>query len=146
MTRELSALRPAGLQLLIAGLFLVLMLLVGSTGAAKLLLPSPENTAGELLRALAAHREPAAHRELSQGLKEQVPPEQLESLATAIEQRLGGVSQVSVQTVDERESRATVRATLRVGAGEERDVELPLVKEEGFWRVASIESLRALAR
>jgi hypothetical protein len=39
-----------------------------------------------------------------------------------------------------------VRATLRLGAGEERQIELPMVKEEGFWRVASIEPLRALTR
>ena len=138
MTRELSALRPAGLQLLIAALFVGGLLLVASTGAERLFLPSPDNAAGELLRALAAHRQPAARRELVRELRDQVTPEQLSYLGT--------VSRVDAETVDEQADRATVRATLRLGAGEEREVELPLVKEAGLWRVASVEPLHALTR
>ena len=137
MTRELSALRPAGLQLLIAGLFLGGLLLLGSTGARWLIVPPPDVAAGEMLRALSAQREPAAHRELTRELREQVPPEQLP--------RLGAVSRIDATTVDEQPERATVRATLRLSPGEEHQVELPLVKEEGSWRVASLEPLRALA-
>ena len=138
MTRELAALRPAGLQLLTAGLSLAVLLLLGSTGAARLLVPSPDDTAGEMLHALAAHRKPAAHRALTRELRAQVPAEQLP--------RFGSVSRIDATTVDEQPERATVRATLRVGAGEEREVELPLVKEEGFWRVASLEPLARLTR
>jgi hypothetical protein len=145
VTRELSALRPVGLLLLIGGVFLVGLLAVGSTGASKLLVPSPDDTAGEMLHALLAHRESAAHRALSRELRAQVPPERLEQLAPEVAERLGAVSRLTTETVAEQDDRATVRATLRVGAGEERTLELSLVKEEGFWRVASLEPLRALA-
>jgi hypothetical protein len=49
-------------------------------------------------------------------------------------------------TVDEQPERATVRATLRVAPGEEHEIELPLVNEEGFWRVASLVPLARLSR
>jgi hypothetical protein len=145
VTGELSALKPAGLLLLIGGLFLAGLLAVGWSGAARLIVPSPDDTAGEMLHALLANREPAAHRALTRQLQEQVPTERLEQLASEIAERLGAISHLETETVEEQDDRATVRATVRVGAGEERTLELPLVKEEGFWRVASLEPLGALA-
>jgi hypothetical protein len=146
VTRDLSALRPAVALSLITALALATLLLLGSAGLASLFVPGPADAAAELLRALAAHREPAAHRELSEAMRAQVPPERLQALASALAARLGPIDQVDAAVVDERDDRATVRATLRAGAGEEHQVDLPLVKEEGLWHVASVEPLRQLAQ
>jgi hypothetical protein len=145
MTGDLRALRPIGNHLLVTALVLAALWLLASQDLNRLLVPPPDVTASEFLRAIEAHREPAAHRELTDELRERVPADELSALGRRLEARLGAVSQLDAETVDERDGEATVRATLRFQDGQERQLELPLVKQGGLWHVASVEPLRALA-
>jgi hypothetical protein len=113
-------------------------------GDVGLFVPPAEAAAEGFCRALAEHRYPQARRSLSAALAT-VDPKQLAALQAAIEGKHGPVHDVRGEVASLGVSHATSAATvsLRFPRATHR-VTLPLRRERGLWKVASVDPLRAL--
>lgn len=134
-------------------LAVVLLALAGMVAQdwSEFIVPPPENTAEQFVSALGAHRYEGAMNQLSQDLRQQVSEEDLRALVRNLElspargiqdaheqgaQRLGGAAQQSDQ--------ATAEVQVKLGNNQQTTVQLPLIKENGLWKVSSLEPLRGL--
>lgn len=140
----LKALSPIGAIVgLCLGALVVLELLV-SQGATRFVVPSPDATGEEMLRAMHARRFQAAHRELAVAARAQVGEAGLRMLADQLEAGGRGILDAHGQGSAEQGERATAQLLVKTSDGQERPLELPLVKEQGEWKVASLEPLQAM--
>lgn len=142
----MNALRPvAALLALCLGVLLVLDVLV-SRDATAFVIPPPDSVGEELVRALHARRFSAAHRELAEGPRVQLREADLRGLVDALEAAGRGLEDAHGQGFDRQGEQAIAHMAVKTKDGQERPIDLPLVKEQGEWKVASLEPLRALVR
>ena len=128
-----------------AAVMLVLGVLI-SQDITEFIVPPPENTAEQLVSALSAHRYEGAMNQLSQDLQQQVKEEDLQSLVKTIEQSPAqGIQDAHGQQAQEQGNQATAEVQVKLGTNEEINVAFPLKKENGIWKVSSLEPLRGLA-
>ena len=123
----------------------VLMLVIFERSAMlKFLLPSPEKTGEEFVRALSLHRYAAAWNLLSELTRTLVTLPDLARIAHALERRCGGIAEVDA--LDSREQADCARARLLVTTcdGARCLLYVPLRRENALWTVASINALFAL--
>lgn len=133
------------MALLMTVVLLVLAVMV-SQDWTKFIVPPPENTAEQLVSALGAHRYEGAMNQLSQELRQQVKEEDLQALVKNIEQSPAqGIQDAHGQGAQEQGEQATAEVQVKLGTNEEVPVELPLKKENGLWKVSSLDPLRSLA-
>jgi hypothetical protein len=143
--------RPAAWIVLIMAVILLALAGMVSQGWTKIIVPPPENTAEQLVSALAAHRYAGAMNQLSQELQQQIHPEDLASLVKSIEHSpakgiqdahgLAAQELAAQKLVDQ----ATADVRVKLGNNEAVDVRFPLIKEKGVWKVSSLDPLKQLA-
>jgi hypothetical protein len=107
------------------------------------LVPAPEAAAENFLKALAEHRYSQARQHLAAGL-EGTEPGELAALESALERARGPIENVQGQDASVTGEESTARAALWFPGGQQ-DLHLPLRREKGLWKVASLDPLRALA-
>jgi hypothetical protein len=107
------------------------------------LVPPPEAAAENFLKAMAEHRYTQAPQYLAAGVKGTEPGE-LAALHASLERAYGAIEGVQGEDASIAGEESTARASLRF-AGGPRDLRLPLRREKGLWKVASLDPLRALA-
>jgi hypothetical protein len=143
--KDWQALKPlAGVLALFLAALLVFAALVAADRA-SLLIPSPENAAGQLVQALGAHRYAGAMGQLSQELQQQVDRNDLIALVEQIEASASrGIE--DAHAVDSQEQGVTAAATVRVKLKnmQEQELQFALVKENGLWKVESLKPLESL--
>jgi hypothetical protein len=143
--------RLAGLQaiaivfVLLCAALLILAALI-SQGVTFAIVPPPGMPAEGLVRALKAHRYEGALEELSEELQQQVQEQDLRDLAEKIEQAHQGIEQVHGETVAQQEQDATAQVDVELDDGSQQTIELPLKKENGIWKVTSLDPLNALTQ
>ena len=117
-----------------------------TAGIEPVVTPPAEQAATQFVKALEAHRYPAARLELTESAQQDVTVEDLRSLVQSIEQRHGGIGKA--QSSDKREDadEATVAMKLDFDDGQTQWIELPLRREQHIWRVESLEALETLVR
>lgn len=145
MKLDLLALRSLILAAALFGLALLATWGVVSAGLEDVLVPTPKTTAEEFLRAMKAHRYSGAHEFLSAQLSEEISEENLRELGGSLEIRHGGFAEAYGKSEEEQAESATATAIVQFDGGTELEIELPMVREEGIWRIASIQPLLNLA-
>jgi hypothetical protein len=115
----------------------------GPGGDRGVLVPPPEAAAENFLKALAEHRYTQAPHHLAAGLN-QTEPGELAALHASVERAHGAVEKVQGEDASVTGQESTARVSLRFPYGP-RDLRLPLRREKGLWKVASLDPLRALA-
>lgn len=142
----LSGLRPfAIIAALLAASLLVIAGLV-SADAASLIIPPPEGVAEQVVTALGAHRYEGAMNQLSDDLQQQVGEEDLQAFVEAVEESpREGIQDAHGQDAQESGNQATASVEVKFGNNETQTIDLPLAKENGLWKVTSLEPLRTLA-
>ena len=134
--------------LAIAAIFVLALLLIAGAVAldqAKFIIPSPETTAAQLVDALGAHRYEGAMNQLSEELRQQVTEQDLQSLVQSIESSQDGIYDAQEVGAQEQSQFASAQVKVKLGNGQERIIEFPLEKENGLWKVSSLEPLQSLA-
>jgi hypothetical protein len=120
----------------------VLMLAIFErSGVLAFLLPSPEKTGEDFMRALCLHRYTSAWNLLSALTRKLITLPDLARVAHALERRCGGIA--AIDALDARELAETASARLLVTSldGSRRVVYLPLRRENALWTVANVSSL-----
>ena len=113
----------------------------------EFIVPPPENTAEQLVSALGAHRYEGAMNQLSQDLQQQVSEEDLHALVSSLEESPAqGIQDAHEQRAQQQGDQATAEVQVKFGNNQQTTVQLPLVKENGLWKVSSLEPLRGLGR
>jgi hypothetical protein len=123
---------------------LVVLELLTSQGVTAVIVPPPDSAGEELVRAMHARRFTAAQRELAEGLRVQMGEAGVRGLADALEAAGRGLEDAHGQGYERQNERATAHLLVKTKDGQERPIDLPLTKEQGEWKVASLEPLRAL--
>jgi hypothetical protein len=143
---DIKALKPI---VLILGIFVVtigLLSVMVALGWTNMITPPPENAADGLVDALQAHRYEGALNQLSQDLKQQTNPEDLQALVKAIEESsLKGIEDAQGIDAQESDQAATARVQVKFANLQEQTFSFPLHKENGIWKVASLAPLQNLA-
>jgi hypothetical protein len=101
----------------------------------------PEATVEDFLRKLATGRYVRAHADLSDDLAEQVTPDSLRSLLSALEARVGDILDVRGERIWMTDSGARAAAVLETNRQREVEVEFPLTWSSGEWAVADVRGL-----
>jgi hypothetical protein len=127
----------------VASALLIAGAAVGPGGDDGLFVPPPEAAAESFLRAMAEHRYARARGHLAAGL-ESIEPGDLAALQARLERARGTVENVHGQDAVVTGKESTARVTLRFSGGDGQ-LDLPLRREKGLWKVASLDPLRALA-
>jgi hypothetical protein len=144
--RDWLALRNVFLSaILLAASLLVLSVAVGQ-GATTFIVPPPDTVAEEFVRALKAHRYEGAKNELSAELQQQVSDEELTRLVYALGAGHQGIEEAHGESAEEQGDTATATVQVKLGSGQEESLEFALRKEQGEWKLSSIDSLRQLAQ
>lgn len=144
--KEVRALTPALLVAVgTAVLVLVLGMLATDERIGRFIVPTPETTAEELLRALGARRFEAARAELTEEARASVGTDDLRELANDLEQQGAGISQAHGERLAQHGDEAVVTARVRLQSARDAQLDVPLRREHGLWKVASVEPIRALA-
>jgi hypothetical protein len=142
----LLALRPlAGIAAIFGAVMLALGLLVAND-VELAVVPAPETEAESLVRALKARRFNAVKGELTESLKQEVQEDQLKQLFEAVRAAHKGISDAHGEEAQKEGNRATAAVKVKLEDKTEETIELPLEKEHGLWRVASLEPLGRLTR
>lgn len=136
MRAVLGQLAAVACALFLAGLA------VGSGRDKGVLVPPPEAAAENFLRALTEHRWAQARTHLAADRR--VPSSDLAALERRLEQARGPVEDVRGEDADVAGDAGMARASIQFSSGRV-DVALPVRREKGLWRVASIDPLRHLA-
>jgi len=115
-------------------------------GLGDLINPSPEQVAEQLVRGVGAHRFEGAMQTLSEPLQESVNPALLRTLAVSIELASGGIEDVNGVSAEETGDTAEAQVLVSLSNRTEVTLSIPLTKENGEWKVASVEPLWQLAQ
>jgi hypothetical protein len=117
-----------------------------SVGIEVVVTPPAEQSATQFVKALEAHRYPAARLELSESAQEKVTVDDLRALVKTIEEQHGGIGKAQSGDEQQDADSATVTIRLDLDDGQTMRVELPLRREQHIWRVESIDPLEKLTR
>lgn len=144
--KDLIGLRPLALiAALLAAALLIIAALVRAD-AARLITPSPEDTAAELIKAMGAHRYTGARNKLSDDLQQQFDEKSLRLIVNRIEQMpLKGIQDAHGQQAHEQGDAATASVEVKFGNHQIKVIEIGLSKEKGIWKVNSLDALQAFA-
>ena len=143
---EWKSLRPIAIMLVVFAVVMLILWAAVATDHASLVIPSPEGTANQFVSALAAHRSAGAQSQLSNSLKEQVSQTDLRDLMEAIEaSSLQGIQDSHEQSAQEQGDQAIARLKVKFGNNQEKNMEFQLTKENGLWKVNSINPIQDLA-
>jgi hypothetical protein len=115
-----------------------------SAGIEPVLTPPAEQSATQFVKALEAHRYPAARLELTEDAQQHVTVDDLRDLVQTIEEKHGGIGKAQSTDKQEFAEKATVTMELELDDGQTQRLELPLHREQHIWRVESIEPLKKL--
>ena len=138
--------KPVVWILLLANAILLALAGMVARDWTKVIVPPPENTAEQLVSALGAHRYEGAMNQLSQDLQQQVKEEDLQNLVKIIEQSPAeGIQDAHGQDAQEQGDQATAEVQVKLGSNQETTLQFPLVKENGTWKVSSLDPLKELA-
>lgn len=129
----------------VAGVLLVNWILV-RIGAEKMIVPKPEITAEEFIKALGAHRYEGAMEKLSSDLEQATSESDLQSIVEQVEQENGKIDTVKGNLLQEEGDTASASVEVQFENGNQREANLPLVKENGIWRVNGLDGLNSLAQ
>jgi hypothetical protein len=144
MKHDLLALRPvASISGLCAAVLLLLWGLV-ALDMTQYIVPSPHVTAEQFLRALKAHRYEGARDQLSEGLRAQVSRERLAQVVQDLERTESGISEAHGERSQQSGTRADAEAQVRLESQREVVLTFPLVREQGIWRITSVDPLDTL--
>lgn len=139
--------KPIVWMLLTAAVVLLALWGLVAQDVTQLIVPSPETTAEQLIGALGAHRYEGAMNQLSQDLQQQVTVEDLQSLVKRIEaSQARGIQDSLGQSANEHDQQTTAIVQVTLGSNQQVNVELPLIKENGLWKVSSLDPLRGLGQ
>ena len=143
----LRALEPLWRILALFGSALLAISLLVSNDVTFAIIPSPETEAESLVRALKARRFAAVKNELTESLRGSVDDAALKALLEQLRSSHRGILEAHGESSRQHgphEAAATV--AVRLEDKTQETIELPLKKEHGLWRVASIEPLGRLTR
>jgi len=144
--RDWLALRgPLAMAACLAVALLVTRALVGADRA-LFLVPRPEQEAQEFLKALQAHNYGAARHALTRDLQAQIMDEDLRALARELEERRPALEDARGVSAAVQGTAASATVELRREDGLRHHAEFRLERENGLWKLASIEPVQALAR
>jgi len=106
--------------------------------------PTPEITAENFISSLAAHRYTGAHNNLTSDLRDEVSLESLQILIAGIEVKKNGIEQAKAEEVQQYGDTAFVSVRIEMKDGSELTVELPLLRENGLWKISALEEMWTL--
>lgn len=107
----------------------------------RYLIPTPEVTVEQFFDALNSHDFQAARDELSERLQQDVEPDDLKALEQKIERAHQGIVATHAQNLEPQPSSTMTTVNLEFQSGAQRSFTLPLEKEQGLWKMTSIEPL-----
>ncbi len=141
--RDWLALRGLLAVLVLWGALLGLIAAQIALGGNHVVIPPPEQSAVDLLQALKAHRFEGAWMELSEPAGARTAASDLQDLTRRLEEK--GVWIVSLEGSERSRSgdQALVDVDLDLPSGS-TGITLPMRREQGEWKVDSIEPLAAL--
>jgi hypothetical protein len=113
---------------------------IGSGRDKGVLVPPPEATAENFLRALTKHRWAQARAHLAADLRA-TPSSELAAIEKSLEEARGCVENVQGEDADRMGETATARASIEFTSAR-MDLHLPVRRENGLWKVASLDPLR----
>jgi hypothetical protein len=120
----------------------VLMLAIFErSGVLGFLLPSPEKTGEDFMRALCLHRYTSAWNLLSGLTRKLVSLPDLARIAHALDRRCGGIASVDALDSSEQAETASARLLVTTFDGTRRVIYLPLRRENAMWTVANVNAL-----
>lgn len=126
-----------GLAAMVAVICAVLAALAFAVAAGDraMLVPPPESVSESFIRQLASGRYDRALPFLSRHAAASADLARLETLATELEQEVGGIEQVSAELLGMKSDLAEARASVRGGAQTEAGITFALVREQGLWKI-----------
>ena len=131
----MAALASASLAL-IAGLI--------AMGGNDVIVPPPEQPAIDFVQALKAHRFEGARLELTEAERQEIDVERLREYVAALDRQGLTITSIDGHEVSRSADEALVDVDIRF-ATSVATVTLPMQREQGKWRIASIDPLVALA-
>jgi hypothetical protein len=141
------ALRPMATILAIVAVILLAMAGLTSIDKADLLIPTPEGAAAQMVGALGAHRAAGARGQLAKDLQEQVDEGELLALIRNIEAGpLRGIEDAHEVSSEEQGGQVVAQVRVKFGDLSEHILEFPLRKENGLWKVSSLDPLDTLPK
>jgi hypothetical protein len=136
---------------LISILVIVVVLLAGisaamQAGRAGWIVPAPDTAADGFIEALAAHRYEGALEALSQEQQQDLDWKELQSMVQKIEDsHLRGIEESQTIGFEEQGSTAVAELEVKFKNLDEERLLIPLIREQGEWKVDSIEPLLAIS-
>lgn len=145
--KSITGLRAFALIALLLGAALLIIAVLVQTDNAALIIPPPEGTAEQLIGALAAHRYEGAMNQLSQDIQQQVSEKDLQAIVKSIEESpRKGIQDAHGQDAQTQGAQGTASVEVKFGDNQTQTIDLPLVKENGLWKVASLGPVQALGQ
>lgn len=132
---------------LLLGVSVSIVILFGVLGAnylnrmAKPSPNTPQAAAEQFVSDLAAHQYHVAVGSLSRNLSHEVSVKDLESLAMVIDAHQMGIRSATSSDLQTIDGQLAVRVTVEFNSGVKRFLDLPVLNENGVWKVASIDPL-----
>lgn len=112
----------------------------------RILTAPPERRLDEALVILTNRRYAQVRALLSHDMAERVPPDSLRSLLQGLERRIGRIGKIDTEREWMRGDSASAVARLEGERGRTVVVRVPLLREQGVWRIADLSEPVALAR
>jgi hypothetical protein len=116
------------------------------SGRGQLLVPPPHQVAEQFLNALRIHEYGAAGRVLTRDLRARTTDGDLRALARELEQTRPAPEDARGRSSAVQEAVASATVELRRQDGRTLHAEFRLERENGLWKLASVEPARAIAR
>lgn len=142
--RDMTALAPFAIVAAVVGATLLSLQILVWRGVTQVIVPPPDTTTEQFLRAIQARRFSGATTVMSEGLTQQIREGELKILTDDLERSGRALTSAHGAGFDRQDDRASARATVRTRDGQERTLEFPLVREKGEWKIASVDPLREL--
>ena len=146
MNHDLDSLArgPLAIAAALAVALAVLWALV-TQGVTHFIVPPPEEVGQLFFTSLKAHNFQAAHDQLSEELRQQVSPDDLQAMTERLEAATNGIDQASGENPQTQGQTATAEVKVKLQNGSEQTVQVPFAQEQGLWQIASLAPLEALA-
>jgi Domain of unknown function (DUF4878) len=129
--------KPLAVAVVVGAAVLVQWGLV-SRDIAEPLVPPPEQTAEQFLKAVKAHNYGAARHTLKRDLQAQVTEGDLQTLARELEERPPGLWDAEGVSATVQSKTASATVDVRLDDGRQQELEFSLEKENGLWKLSSI--------
>ena len=132
--------------ILVLGLFLAGIWVAMQAGRAGWIVPAPDTTADGFIEALAAHRYEGALDVLSQEQQQDLDWKELQSLVQKIEDsHLRGIEESQELEFEVQGDTAVAELEVKFKNLDEERLLIPLIREQGEWKVDSIEPLLSIS-